>query len=170
MRAPELTPREASQWFRYEPETGRLYWNKSPKYSTIKPGDEAGSSHNKGYRSVCVGGRREMAHRVAFLLYYGEWPREEIDHINGIRSDNRLENLREATKSENLRNMRRKITNKSGFKGVYKVEYKGNVKWRAAIRVSGKTVSLGRFNTPEEAHAVYSESARKHFGEFARAS
>jgi hypothetical protein len=115
-----------------------------------------GNIYNKPYR----------AHRVAWALHYGEWPCGEIDHINGIRHDNRICNLRIATGPENSRNLKRRSDNTSGYKGVSKVAATG--KWRAYINLNGKQYSLGYYDTAEAAAAAYANAAPKFHGEFAR--
>lgn len=91
-------------------------------------------------------------------------PKEFVDHINGDGLDNRRINLRIATHQQNIRNQRLSKANTSGYKGVSK----RNKRWGSCISVDGKTIHLGRFDTPEEAHEAYCQAARKYFGEFAR--
>lgn len=91
---------------------------------------------------------------------------EKCDHADGNGLNNTRNNLRLATNAENARNRRARITSKSGFKGVS--WHKGNRRWVSAIKTNNGLISLGYFNTPEEAHAAYCEAAVKHFGEFAR--
>jgi HNH endonuclease/AP2 domain len=99
----------------------------------------------------------------------GRWPKGEIDHVNGNKDDNRWENLREATRSQNIANARTPGCNTSGYKGVYFDRSKPRVKpWRASITVDGRTVRLGYFATPEKAWLAYVLAARKHYGDFAR--
>lgn len=93
-------------------------------------------------------------------------PSDQIDHINCITTDNRIENLREAHQWQNSANRGRNRNNKSGFKGVYwnaKIE-----KWIATIKVSRNVVYLGTFTLPEDAHAEYAKAAKMYFGEFAK--
>jgi HNH endonuclease/AP2 domain len=92
----------------------------------------------------------------------------QVDHINGVRHDNRPSNLRPATQSENLANTRLRSNNTSGLKGASFHKQAG--RWRAAIRIDGRQRHLGLFDTPEEAHAAYVRAARELFGEFARAA
>jgi hypothetical protein len=99
----------------------------------------------------------------------GEWPPErlEVDHKDCDPSNNRWDNLRLATASQNQANKKVSRANTSGFKGVS--WHKDDKRWRAQIRMGGKKVHLGSFDTPESAHRAYSEAAMKHYGEFARA-
>lgn len=139
--------------FLYDPKTGKL-WR------------EAGCPNGRGYRSVQFQGRRHLEHRVAWFLYYGEWPKLHVDHINGNPGDNRIVNLRLATCSENAYNRSKPPHNTSGFKGVSR--QRGRRKWQSLIRVQGKNKFLGSFDTPEEASAAYDRAALKHHGDFAR--
>ncbi|MCZ4270939.1 HNH endonuclease [Maritalea porphyrae] len=127
-------------------------------------GDVAGHKDRRGYIRITIDDRRYLAHRLAWLYAYGEMPSAYLDHINGIQDDNRIENLREATVFENARNTRLRKNNTSGFKGVYLARDKRM--WCAGIKICGKKVHLGTFNTPEDAHKAYCDAARKHFGEF----
>jgi hypothetical protein len=150
---------------RYDPDTGNFYWLiRASRRTHI--GQIAGSLNGKGYWQVEILGVNYQAHRLAWFFVTGEWPAQQIDHVNCISSDNRWSNLRLATSSENSRNSRKMATNKSGFKGVS--FHKSTQRWRAVILLNGKHKHLGSRATPEEAHALYVEAARKHFGEFAR--
>ena len=96
----------------------------------------------------------------------GEWPTLKIDHKNNIRDDNRWENLREATQSQNIANAISSGRNKSGYRGVSYMATSGA--WGAWIKVNGKSRFLGRFASKESAHQAYCIEARKAFGEFAK--
>lgn len=137
--------------FLYDPENGILY-------------RQAGCVDSRGYIHVQFEGRRELAHRVAWFLYYGEWPQFPIDHINGIRSDNRIINLRLATCSENGRNRRKSVRNTSGHKGVSRVSRNG--KWQAQICTNGQPKYLGTFTCREKAAEAYAKAALEFHGEF----
>jgi hypothetical protein len=152
----------------YDQETGVFRWrvDLTPK---TKAGSVAGSlSKSRGYIGICVNRRTYFAHRLAWLYVYGEWPAQFIDRIDGDRSNNRLSNLREASRAENQQNRRINSNNSSGLKGIYFDGCTG--KWRAQIKVNGKIKRLGRFSDPSEAHAAYVAAADKFFGDFARSS
>ena len=175
----DLSAAQVRRRLHYDPETGVLTWrartaidipNKRIRksWNTRYAGTEAGSllptSNGEGfYRTVMWGGRRKLAHRLAWLWMTGEWPEGELDHRDGEGLNNRWLNLREASTVQNRRNARVKRTNTHGLKGV-----RANArKYAASITIAGRITHLGNFDTPEEAHAAYVEAARKHFGEFA---
>jgi hypothetical protein len=152
---------------RYEPETGRLYWRQRYDVPT------AWNTWLAGRLAGCIrGGRRVVrlpgyklcaAYRIIWKMMRGREP-PEIDHINGNPLDDRLVNLRAATRRQNAQSSRG--SNPSGFKGV-SFERK---RWRARLCLEGQTLDLGSYADPVEAHAAYMQAARKHFGKFARAS
>lgn len=155
----------------YCPVTGRLTWKARPERKwgavTVRAGDEAGSPAKGGYAAVRVGGRANLAsHRIAWFLHHGHWPLQYIDHVNGDRLDNRIENLRLATKSQNAANSKRQSNNTSGIKGVsYNAERSC---WQAGICLNKKRKHLGRFSTKEAAAQAYASAAQRLFGEFAK--
>lgn len=130
-----------------------------------KAGDVAGAQMPCGYRVVRVRGKRIYTHRIIFALVHGRWPDGEIDHINGNKSDSRPCNLREATRSQNRRNIPAMSNNALGIKGVGFLPDRG--KFQAQIRINGKGIFLGRFLSAEEASAAYKEAAIRIHGEFA---
>ncbi len=136
----------------YDPESGIFTWIKSNS-NTSPVGTIAGRGINpEGYRQIQIDGHSFKAHRLAWFYVYGKWP-EQIDHLNGVRDDNRIINLRDATPQINSQNQRGAIkNNKSGFLGVFPHKNGGFV---AKIKVDKKNKYLGRFATAEEAHAVY---------------
>lgn len=150
---------------RYDQLTGSLWWKKPGKGRVLSR--PAGTLAPNGYRYVRVGGTLELEHRVAWLLMNGEWPDDEIDHENTDSADNRWTNLRPADSSRNKCNTGISSRNTTGFKGVSRTE---NSRWRASIALNGKSQSLGRFDTPEAAHAAYRQAAERLHGEFARAA
>lgn len=137
---------------RYDPQNGRMFWlphaSMSKKWLTRYSGKEALTRIDaEGYLTGKIDGVQLKAHRVAWAIHSGEWPNGQIDHINGIRSDNRISNLRVVTHQENHRNKAMPNTNTSGFCGV---NARGNT-WIATIRVKGKQIYLGTFERLEEA-------------------
>lgn len=159
-----LTAAKARELFRYDAESGLLYWRETGKGR----GDislPAGRLNEHGYWIVGVNYRRYRAHRIIWLMEYGEWPTHELDHINGKRDDNRRENLREATHLQNMRNSRRQCSNTSGVSGVS--WHSIGKKWAAEIHVMGRKVYLGLHTDIELAELVVSEARRKYFGDFA---
>jgi hypothetical protein len=100
------------------------------------------------------------------MLAHGEWPAAQIDHVKGDKDDNRLVNLRQASNAQNNRNVKKKSSNTSGFKGV--CWDKERSLWMASICVDRRQKTLGRFGTPEEAYSAYVTAARTFHGEFAR--
>jgi len=111
------------------------------------------------------------AHRLAWAHYYGVWPTKRLDHIDGNSANNAIANLRECTMSQNLGNAKKRADNTSGYKGVYRSNYRKhqNKPWTAEIRIDGKKRHIGRYKTPADAHVAYLTAAKKLFGEFARA-
>jgi hypothetical protein len=157
-----LTVEEARRFLAYDPETGRLTWRIDK--GRAKAGDEAGKVTPAGYRYFELHDRKHMAHRVAWLLVHGVWPVFDLDHISGDKADNRLANLREATRSQNCMNRRRHNTNTSGVKGVY--PHKKNGTWCAVISKR----YLGSFKSISEASEAYRRAATVLHGQFARPS
>ena len=154
----------ANELFVYYPETGELR-NRVDRSSRARSGALAGSRLPDGYFSVMVKGDRYQVHRVAWLLTHGVWPAAQIDHVNGVRDDNRLVNLREATNAENGRNRGAQTNNTTGFKGV--CWNKDCRKYQAQITVRGKYTHLGLFDAPEAAYAAYESAAYANHGAFA---
>lgn len=107
-----------------------------------------------------------QAHRVAWFLHYGRFPNGELDHIDGDKANNRIENLRVATRSQNTAYRGKTKRNTSGFKGV--CWHRRDKRWRASIGSKGRRLDLGSFSTPEEAFEAYKAAAVHHHGEFAK--
>lgn len=141
----------------YCPSTGCITWVKHNYKKS--PLTRAGSVDKSGYLRVHICGKKIAGHRLAWFLYYGEWPKGNLDHIDRDRLNNRIENLRLATKSQNSMNRQYKD------KGVgYYPKYK---KWRARICVGSKSHLLGYFHTKREALNAYKIAAEKLHGDFA---
>jgi hypothetical protein len=162
-----LTLAEAREWFYCDFEAGVLFWKKSSK--SITKNAVAGTVKPSGYRTVNFRRKTYLAHRLIWLLYSGSDPYPYfIDHINGVKHDNRIINLRLATNAENTRNQKLHPKNTSGYKGVSFIKKSG--KWDARIKKDYIQYCIGVYNTKEEAHAAYCEAARRLHGEFARSS
>lgn len=160
-----LTAERLRELLSYDSHTGNFTWR--VRRGGVRVGQVAGSIDSYGYRQVSIDGRAHLAHRLAWLYERGEWPPMEIDHINCDRDDNRMDNLRQATRSQNLANGRKKKQNKSGFKGVCRHATTG--KWSAEYQQDGKSHYLGLFDEPEKAHEAYRMATAAAYGEFARA-
>lgn len=133
----------------------------------VKLGARADRWATKDYRRVKLDYIEYAAHRCAWYYVHGIWPSNEIDHINGDPSDNRICNLREADKFQQAANMRKHVTGTtSRFKGVSFVKYGTTYKWRAAIFCNGKRTYLGWFDNEIEAARAYCVASGRMFGEF----
>jgi len=148
----------------YDPATGVFTWRVATSYR-IKIGDNAGWGNSEGYQYITILKRKYGAHRLAWVYVYGDWPLPHlcVDHINNIRTDNRICNLRLATYSQN--NVNRPNHKGDMPRGVHRY----NNKFVAKIKIKGKTTRLGSYVTAEEAHAAYCEAAQKEFGAYYRA-
>lgn len=142
----------------YDPQTGVFRWKISNR-GNRKAGDVAGSKVGRGaYRRVKINQEAYAAHRLAWAMHHGADPGDEIDHINGDPSDNRIANLRPATRKQNCRNI--------AAAGVRFEE--GRQRWLARICVDGRQMNLGRYHTRAEAEQAYRAASVRHFGEFSR--
>jgi hypothetical protein len=153
-----LTQERLKELFSYNQDTG-LFVRIVATSNCIKVGDIAGCNCKNGYLKIGIDGEEHLSHRLAWLYVYGIWPAKQLDHINGIRNDNRISNLREATNSENAQNIRNPPThNKSGYLGVsFSKEKK---KWVAHISINDKSKYLGYYASPELAHDAYLAAKR----------
>ena len=157
----EIRYEEVAKLFTYDRETGVLYWRIRDR-NTIRHKYVAGSikGAKDGYRRVRVNGQSYKEHRIIMVLCFGHIPENaEIDHINHVRDDNRLCNLRFVTRSENRKNQSVSRKNTTGVTGVY--FSKAKKKYRAQIRVNQKAIYLGTFETLEEAAAARAEANLK---------
>jgi hypothetical protein len=150
----------------YDPETGKFHWLKRISIRIKKVGSEAGSVTPSGYLEIGIDGENYQIHRLAWFYMTGEWPKLQVDHKDTNRQNNKWDNLREATHGQNVQNSGPRKNNKSGLKGVSFDKSVG--RWQARIMSERKLYLLGHFDTPEEAHAAYSEKARALHGAFAR--
>lgn len=162
-----ITQKLLRQKFRYFPKTGNLVWRHLPKnafpnarlygkHRKKLAGRKAGAICKRfGYVILNIGGRPQRVHRLIWLYVHGEFPSPGVDHINGIRHDNRLKNLRSANHAENNKNAKRCSTNTSGTTGVSFC--KQTSKWRASISVNNKAINLGRY--PEKSEAIMARRA-----------
>lgn len=137
----------------YDPVSGVFTWKQTGNRA-LQPGDRAGTLHPRGYVFIKVGAFSYAAHRLAWLFIHSEWPKADIDHRNGLRSDNRIANLRECCGPlENNQNTKRYASNRSGFHGVG--WHKSTGRWRARISVAGRQINLGLFDSAELAAEAY---------------
>jgi len=148
---PELTAERLREVLSYDSETGVFCWLKPLRNGTT--GALAGGFRADGYLVIGMHGKTYRAHRLAWLFVHGCWPVADIDHINGDRADNRMGNLRAASRAENQQNRTLDVKNTSGFHGVSR--YAGGKKWRARIQVDGVEQHLGTFESPEDAEEAY---------------
>jgi hypothetical protein len=159
----ELTQARLKELLHYDPLTG-VFTRLVATSNRIKVGDVAGSFDAYGYRRIMVEGKSYKAHRLAWLYVRGIWPANMLDHRNGIRTDNRIDNLREATSAQNGANTGKRSDNTSGFKGVCWNKHVG--KWLAQIQIRSRMRYLGYFTTPEEASEAYQAAAKEYHKEF----
>lgn len=145
----DITADELKTICRYDPTTGIF----------VRGNRTLHNVHKSGYRRMVINGCIYMQHRLAWLYVYGEWPSGVIDHINGIRDDNRIVNLRDVLPRVNSENRQAAQPNsKTGFLGVSQRKQR----FEARIRVNGDEIYLGLFDTKEEAHQAYLSAKRAH--------
>lgn len=154
-----ITQERVFEMLFYDKNTGNFIWNQS-KNNKAKIGTIAGSLDAYGYLVVTIDNGRYKLHRLAWLYLHGEMPKHQIDHINGIKTDNRIENLRDVTGFSNQQNRQfKQRNNKSGYTGV--CFNKEMNKWQSQIKVNGKCKYLGLFDTAELANERYLEAKRE---------
>lgn len=147
-----ITSAELNELFRYDPESGKLYW-RVDKSAAVRAGDEAGG-RSFGYQRLTIDYRRYFVHRIIWLMAHGAIRTDlQVDHINGIRHDNRLENLRLVSHQGNQQNQTK-------AKGYY--WNKLARKWNAQVKIDGKAVHLGYFDNEQDAHQAYLAGKKIH--------
>lgn len=160
-----ISQKELKRRFSYDPLVGDF------RHLTAirnKPVGAIAGNRCDGYIIMAIDGVKYKAHRLAWLYFYGDWPKGDIDHIDGDRSNNAIENLREASRSQNLANQGKNRRGTSKYKGVCFDKNRG--KWSAHISFQRKHLALGRFETEEMAAKAYADKAVELFGEFARSA
>lgn len=157
-----IPPEEVRRMLAYNPDTGILTWTERHSIRIPCAGATAGTIDALGYVLVSIKYRRVRGHTLAWVIQTGQYPDREIDHINGVRSDNRWANLREADRCINMQNLQgARKDNRTGLLGVH--AHSNGKHFTAEIRAGRKRHYLGCFGTPEEAHAAYLEAkARLH--------
>lgn len=143
---------------------GNLYW-KGIRGNKNYAGEKAGSRMPIGYEHIMIDGKYIYSHRAIFLYHHGYLPKI-LDHINGVRYDNRIENLREVTSAQNAWNVKRK-PGMSGVKGV--TWDKAERKWLAQLKVENKKIWIGRYRSLDEAEQAYKKCLDLHHGKYTRA-
>ena len=154
---------ELKSLLHYDPDTGIFRWiNRSGRYGRIPEGTIAGGigkHKSSGYVEINIHSYLDKSHRLAWLYMTGEWPKEQVDHINRVRHDNRWCNLRESNARENMKNKNLYTSNTSGQAGV--TWHKRVKMWQARISVDTKRMHLGYYDDKEEAAKVYLDAKAK---------
>jgi len=153
-----LTAERVRAALHYEPCTGVLTWREDR--GSIAEGQVAGCLTSEGYICIQLDSKKYQAHRLAWLSTYGEWPPEQLDHTNGVRTDNRIVNRRAVSATGNGQNQAMPASNTSGVLGVSWVPAKN--KWRAQIRVDGRVQHIGLFTNKEDAALARLSASTKH--------
>jgi len=160
-----ITQERLKELLHYDATTG-VFTRLIQTSSNAKKGSIAGSLSKQGYVIIWINNEKRLAHRLAWLYVYGEYTVDgfEIDHINRIKSDNRISNLRLATRNQNRMNVDKAKNNSSGYKGVCFEQQ--TQKWKSQIKHNGKSITLGRFSTKEDANKKYLSYVKDLHGEF----
>lgn len=165
-----ITQSELKYLLSYDPETGIFIWlvSKPPRISV---GSIAGCVNKIGYYQITINRKQYLAHRLAWVYMTGEWPPNDIDHINGVRNDNRISNLRLATRSQNTTNQGAHSDNTTKLKGITKITWTNKdgtikVKYVAKCGLNNIHHYIGSYPTAELASAAYHAFAKLHHGEF----
>jgi hypothetical protein len=162
MTAQILTQEYLHTLFHYK--DGELYWKISLS-NRVKIGDKAGFLNSNGYYNICIKNKNYTNHRLIYAMHNGCMPKI-IDHIDGTRINNKIENLREATVSQNCQNGKLRKNNKSGVKNVH--WYKRDKKWCVDLTVNGKLKNFGKFENLELAELVANEARKLYYGDYSR--
>lgn len=145
-----ITQESLKQVLSYDQETGIFTWLCNRGRNNTQ-GKIAGVVDRNNYLYIRIYNKKHLAHRVAWLYMYGIWPNNQIDHINGVRNDNRINNLREVTNKENCQN---RLKHKNGH--LIGTTFRKDInRWVAQVNISGKQVYLGLYYTQQEAHKAY---------------
>lgn len=160
----DLTAEFVKECLNYYPKTGLFTWKIRPRehfvsdrscsvWNSRYANKEAGSIHKTkgrrfGYKVITLNNKIYRAHRLAWLIVYGKWPKNEIDHIDGDHFNNKIDNLRDVPNSVNMKNLSIRIDNKTGYNGLV---LRPSGSWRAEIRIDGKSIYLGTFKNKEDA-------------------
>lgn len=153
-----ITQERLKELFHYDPDTG--FFTRLTSHNRWKKGQPPGYKNTCGHLEAGIDGNYYGLHRLAFLYMNGVWPNHEIDHIDGVKDNNKWANLREATRSMNMQNLvGARRDNKCGKLGV--CWHKAAKAWVAQISISGKKIHLGVFSDIDEAHRAYIEAKRK---------
>lgn len=158
-----LTQDELRRMFHYDPVSGIFTYLIDIPHNPRRCGDIAGGSSGL-HGHIMIDHRGYLQHRLAWFYMTGEWPQEEIDHIDGNGHNNAWSNLRKATRQQNRANSRKSTRNTSGLKGVY--FNKRMKKWHTQIKINGKKRHLGVFVNKQKAHEAYVVAHRELFGDF----
>lgn len=157
-----ITQDNLKEYFEYK--EGHLFWKKQSS-SNIRIGSKAGNVTPRGYIQVKIFNKRYYAHRLVYFMFNGYFP-EEVDHIDGNKGNNRIENLRAATKAQNQHNARKNINNTSGVKGV--TWDKQNKKWKSQCGYNNKNHYLGHFVDLKMAKQAVEQFRKQYHNEYAR--
>lgn len=160
-----ITPEYVRSILDYDPATGDFRWRHregADGFNTSYAGERAGSVGSRGYLTIKVLGKKIRAHRLAWFVTYGEWPSDQIDHINRIKLDNRIENLRVVNNSENMRNLPPRPLDPVKLGVTF---HRRDRLYSTQIGVDGKVIHIGSFKTFEEARAARVAAEIKYYGE-----